>query len=352
MDRPEAKARCDIVLGLSILQTKDLEIGYVNGKPAKMVVASGLNLNLNQGEFVCLVGPNGAGKSTLLRTLTGLQDALDGEIELVGKTLSSYSRKELAHELSVVLTSPIEVGTMTVRELVAMGRYPYTGLYDRMTEHDWRVVEEALAMVGASQFGERMVHKLSDGERQRIMIARALAQEPELLVLDEPTAYLDLPGRVSVMNLLHELAHYHGKTILTSTHDLDQALRSADKLWLMAPGGKILSGAPEDLVLSGEFQGVFERERVRFDTKQGHFSVSEESGRPAVLEGEGEAHLWTERALNRLGFRLEGEVEGEETLRVAVLDEEDGLRWLVATEQGHEVFYSVGEMADFLKHHQ
>ena len=347
----EAEARWNIIQRVKrVLHTEKLEIGYENGKPARKVVSRDLDLELRQGEFVCLVGPNGAGKSTLLRTLTGLLPALSGEINLDDKPISSYSRKELAQQLSVVLTTPIEVGAMTVRELVSMGRFPYTGLFDRMSDHDWHVVDEALEMVGIKGFGERMVHKLSDGERQRVMIARALAQEPQVLVLDEPTAYLDLPGRVAVMSLLHELARDHGKTILTSTHDLDQALRIADKLWVMSLNGSISSGAPEDLALSGEFQRVFAGDRVQFDAVQGHFSLKEENESVALLEGEGLARLWTERALKRLGYRVDLDYQGqEEPLRVAVFDGEDGLHWLIATEDGHEAFSSLGEMADFIK---
>ncbi len=335
---------------MRVLHTEKLEIGYENGKPARKVISSDLNLELQQGEFVCLVGPNGAGKSTLLRTLTGLLPALAGEIYLDDKPISRFSRKELAQKLGVVLTTPVEVGAMTVRELVSMGRFPYTGLFDRMNDHDMHVVDEALDMVGAKRFGNRMVHKLSDGERQRVMIARALAQEPQVLVLDEPTAYLDLPGRVAVMSLLHELARDHGKTILTSTHDLDQALRSADKLWVMAPNGKVTCGAPEDLALSGEFQRVFDGERVRFDSVQGLFSLKEENEGVALLEGEGEARLWTERALKRLGYRVDLDYQGQkEPLRVAVFSGEDSLQWLIATEDGHEVFTSIGEMSEYIK---
>ena len=347
----KAEARWNIIHGVKrALRTEELEIGYENGKPARKVISSGLNLELRQGEFVCLVGPNGAGKSTLLRTLTGLLPALAGEIYLDNKPISRFSRKELAQKLGVVLTTPVEVGAMTVRELVSMGRFPYTGLFDRMSDHDWHVVDAALVMVGIKDFGNRMVHKLSDGERQRVMIARALAQEPQVLVLDEPTAYLDLPGRVAVMSLLHELARDHGKTILTSTHDLDQALRSADKLWVMAPNGKVTCGAPEDLALSGEFQLAFDGDRVRFDSIQGLFSQKEENEGVALLEGEGEARLWTERALKRLGYRVDLDYQGEkEPLRVAVFSGEDGLHWLIATDDGHVSFDSLGEMSEYIK---
>ena len=332
-----------------LLSTYHLEIGYINGKPARKVVGSDLDLELHQGEFVCLVGPNGAGKSTLLRTLTSLQPSLSGEILLAGKKLAQFSRKELANEISVVLTSPIEVGAMTVNELVAMGRFPFTGLFDRMSEKDWEVVRQSLDMVGMLVFEERMVHKLSDGERQKVMIARALAQEPRILVLDEPTAYLDLPGRVSVMNLLHELARFHGKTVLTSTHDLDLAMRSADRLWLMSPGGEIISGAPEDLVLSGDFQRVFARDRISFDVMNGHFSVAGKIEEQVCLQGEGEARVWTERALQRVGYSVSQDDDACVGLRVAILSRENNPIWEIQAEGQVQEFNNLESLVSYLR---
>ncbi|NLE84529.1 MAG: ABC transporter ATP-binding protein [Chloroflexi bacterium] len=332
-----------------LLSTRNLQIGYTNGKPAHKVVASNLNLELTQNEFVCLVGPNGAGKSTLLRTLTGLLPALDGEVLLAGRKLAQYSRKELANEISVVLTSPIEVGAMTVNELVAMGRFPFTGLFDRMGEHDWKVVRRALEMVGLLGFEERMVHKLSDGERQKVMIARALAQEPRILVLDEPTAYLDLPGRVSVMNLLHELSTDHGQTVLTSTHDLDLAMRSADRLWLMSPGGMIISGAPEDLVLSGDFQRVFARDRITYDVMNGHFLVAGNNEGEICLQAEGEARVWTERALQRVGYSVIEDNANRTGMRVSVNRIESGFMWEVQAENQTRQFEDLESLVDYLR---
>ena len=332
-----------------LLSTQNLEIGYINGKPARKVVGSELNLELYQGEFVCLVGPNGAGKSTLLKTLTGLLPLLGGEVFLGGKRLAQFTRKELANEISVVLTSPIEVGAMTVNELVAMGRFPFTGLFDRMSQRDWEVVQQSLEMVGMTGFEERMVHKLSDGERQKVMIARALAQEPRILVLDEPTAYLDLPGRVSIMNLLHELARYHDKTVLTSTHDLDLAMRSADRFWLMSPVGKVVSGAPEDLVLSREFQRVFTRDRISFDLMNGNFKVADSSEGQVCLQGDGEARVWTERALQRIGYSVSFTNEACIGLRVAVKPVESGFVWAVVEGEAVNEFFDIESLLTHLR---
>ena len=292
------------------------------------MIADELNLQLNAGEFVCLVGPNGVGKSTLLRTVTGLQPKLGGAIILSGKRLESYHPRELASQVSVVLTSPIWVGAMRVDELTAMGRFPFTGLFDRMTDHDWEVVQEILRVVGVDKLSDRYVHTLSDGERQKVMIARALAQEPRLLVLDEPTAYLDLPGRVVVMDLLHDLASGHDKAVLTSTHDLDLALRHADRIWLMDDVGRIIQGAPEDLVLNGSFAQTFNRAGVRFDPLSGTFETQNSGSKSVFLEGVGPEVVWTRRALHRAGFAVDEEwIPGSP--RVCVMPQNDVITWQV-----------------------
>jgi len=331
-----------------VLQTSALAIGYKNGGKTPRVVANHLNLQLNAGEFVCLVGPNGVGKSTLLRTVIGLQPKLAGEIQLSGRKLATYHPRELANQVSVVLTSPISVGAMRVDELVAMGRFPFTGLFDRMTDHDWDVVHETLRVVGVDKLSHRYIHTLSDGERQKVMIARALAQEPRLLVLDEPTAYLDLPGRVVVMDLLHDLASGQDKAVLTSTHELDLALRHADRIWLMNDEGQISQGAPEDLVLNGSFAQIFNRAGVRFDPLSGSFDTQNRGSKPVFLEGQGPEAIWTRRALLRAGYRVE-----EEKLQafpsVSVITKNGTTTWQLEQE-GHAItFASIYEFLQELR---
>ncbi|HQJ32940.1 MAG TPA: ABC transporter ATP-binding protein [Anaerolineaceae bacterium] len=331
-----------------MLQTSALAIGYKNGGKTPRVVANHLNLQLNAGEFVCLVGPNGVGKSTLLRTVIGLQPKLAGEIQLSGRKLATYHPRELANQVSVVLTSPISVGAMRVDELVAMGRFPFTGLFDRMTDHDWDVVHETLRVVGVDKLSHRYIHTLSDGERQKVMIARALAQEPRLLVLDEPTAYLDLPGRVVVMDLLHDLASGKDKAVLTSTHELDLALRHADRIWLMNDEGQISQGAPEDLVLNGSFAQIFNRAGVRFDPLSGSFDTQNRGSKPVFLEGQGPEAIWTRRALLRAGYRVE-----EEKLQafpsISVITKNGTTTWQLEQE-GHAItFASIYELLQELR---
>lgn len=291
------------------MRTKELEIGYKKGKQVEKVVSSGLNLQLCPGELVCLVGPNGSGKSTLLRTITGLQKPLSGQVLLHGQPIESYDNKALARNISVVLTTPVQVGAMRVYDLVGLGRFPFTGLFDQMREEDHAIVRISLEMAGASALTERYVQTLSDGERQKVMIARALAQEPSVLMLDEPTAFLDLPGRVSVMQLLRDLAHGHDKAILTSTHDLDLAMRSADRVWLMNRDGLVMHGAPEDLALDGSFGETFSHGKVHFDASTGQFDMNGKPSQKIILRADGLNRIWAERALGRVGYLVADEGE-------------------------------------------
>ncbi|HNW95840.1 MAG TPA: ABC transporter ATP-binding protein [Anaerolineaceae bacterium] len=315
-----------------VLSACDLQIGFQPSRVSRKVVASGLNLDLHGGEFVCLAGPNGVGKSTLLRTLTRLQPALGGEVRLSGRPLREYSSKELAGLVSVVLTGQVEVNAMRVRELVGLGRFPHTGIFDSRSQEDERAVENALALTDVSQLADRFVQELSDGERQRVMIARALAQEPLLLVLDEPTAFLDLPGRISIMHLLRDLARGRGQAVLTSTHDLDLAMRSADRIWLMNRGGSIAQGSPEDLVLSGQFGHTFSQANLRYNMSTGQFEEEHAGARPVVLRAEGLAGAWTAHALRRAGFEVL--VEGAEYLPLIEVEGQGGANCWRLTWQG------------------
>ena len=209
------------------IHIENLSIGYP-GKSDVKVVADGICAGINSGELTCLLGANGVGKSTLLRTLSAFQPKLGGEIRIQGKEIESYTDKQLSRVISVVLTE-----NMSVTELIGLGRSPYTGFWGTLTKEDRQVVERAVALVGIPHLAHRMVHTLSDGERQKVMIAKALAQETPVIYLDEPTAFLDFPSKVEMMQLLHHLSRQTDKTIFLSTHDLELALQIADKIWLM-----------------------------------------------------------------------------------------------------------------------
>ncbi|HUV06353.1 MAG TPA: ABC transporter ATP-binding protein [Spirochaetia bacterium] len=288
----------------AVLEAKNLSIGYLSGKGRRKLVAEGICLGLNPGETTCLIGPNGVGKSTLLRTLAGLQPPLDGNITIENRDISAFQPRELAQSVGIVLTEQVNVGMLSVFSLVELGRHPYTAWSGKLQPQDIEAVHWALEAVGALELAARNVSELSDGERQKVMIARALAQEPHVIILDEPTAFLDLPRRVEIMILLQNLARETGRAILLSTHDLDLALRCADVIWLFPPEGKLESGAPEDLVLSGALERTFRNRGIVFDRTHGSFLIQREKRGLIELEGAGFELVWSRRALEREGYEV------------------------------------------------
>jgi iron complex transport system ATP-binding protein len=310
-----------------VIELANVAIGYRQQKRPQRVVAKDISVSLNAGEFVCMLGPNGAGKSTLIRTISGMQQPLDGTVKLEGRLLSSYSSRELAQRMSLVLTQRAAVGMMPVSTLVSLGRYPYTDWTGRLSAHDVEAVQAAMAAVGVESLAHRSVSELSDGERQKVMIARALAQDPEVMILDEATAFLDLPRRVEFMHLLRKLAPEGKRAILLSTHDLDLALRCADRLWLLPHGGPLQQGAPEDLVLTDAFASTFADTNVQFDKESGAFRHHIEDQGDISLHGADVAAMWTYRALERAGYRVVA--PGEALTCVEVRNENDAIIWSI-----------------------
>ncbi|MCS6835295.1 MAG: ABC transporter ATP-binding protein [Anaerolineae bacterium] len=333
---------------MNVLETQDLAIGYAASRRPRIVVAQGLNLRLEAGRLVCLLGANGVGKSTLMRTIAAVQKPLAGRVLLAGRDTARLKPRQLASYLSVVLTERPNIGLLNGYALVALGRHPHTDWTGRLSRHDEAVIRWAVEAVGACDVAERPVMELSDGQRQKLMIARALAQEAPLILLDEPTAFLDLPRRAEIMRLLRHLASQTGRAILLSTHDLDLALRSADTLWLMA-AGQVCVGAPEDLVISRAFEDAFRSEGVVFDRTTGTFSVQAERRGTAVVHGQGIVHTWTRRALQRSGFALLDEVEGPERhapplLHIRLHESAERVQWSVDWGGAEATCSSIGEL--------
>ena len=246
------------------IQIESLSTGYRNKKNVT-VVAHDINATIQGGELTCLLGPNGAGKSTLLRTLSAFLPPVKGDISIMGRNLRDYTDKELAKTIGVVLTEKTDLRNMTVYDLIGLGRSPYTGFWGTLHEDDRRVVDEAIEMVGIGPLKERMIQTLSDGERQKVMIAKALAQQTPVIFLDEPTAFLDFPSKVEIMQLLHVLSRTTGKTIFLSTHDLELALQIADTIWLMDRDKGVVIGTPDKLAKDGSLNSFFAQRDIKFD---------------------------------------------------------------------------------------
>jgi len=243
----------------------DLSIGYKT-KHATHIVGEHLTAAIQAGELTCLLGENGVGKSTLLRTLAGFQPSLAGEICIEGQPLELFSDKALAKKIGVVLTEKPDVGQMRVTELVAMGRAPYTGFWGILDEEDRKQVDEAIRQVGIESLRHRIVMTLSDGERQKVMIAKALAQQTPVIYLDEPTAFLDYPSKVEMLLMLRCICRTTSKTVFLSTHDVELALQVADRLWLMERGGHLQIGTPRKLAQQGVLAQFVERGNgIHFD---------------------------------------------------------------------------------------
>lgn len=285
------------------LSTHNLSIGY-SKKKNKHTVQSALNLELQAGELVCLIGPNGSGKSTLMRTLSGLQKPLKGDVLVEGKDINSLSQQEKALLISMVLTDRIDVENATVFDIVSLGRYPHTHWWGGISVEDDKVVREAIAMVHLEDKTASLLSELSDGERQRVMIAKALAQDTPIILLDEPTAHLDLPNRVEIMLLLHKLAHQTQKGILLSTHELDLALQAGDRIWLIDSKNGVECGVPEDLVFNGSFNRTFESKNYIFNPSNGNFSMNYNLQKNVSVSGDKTRMYWTLRALARAGFQV------------------------------------------------
>lgn len=329
-----------------VLRTFDLAVGYpgrAQRDGGAHTVLAGLDLVARAGQLTCLLGPNGSGKSTLLRTLAGMQAPLAGRADLCGDPVDALPARERARRLAVVLTGAVDIGILRATDLVALGRHPHTGWDGRLRALDRAAVRWALDAVDATPLADRDVATLSDGERQRIMIARALAQQPRLLALDEPTAYVDVPRRMELTALLRDLARECTLGVLMTTHDLELALRTADVLWLIEPledgTRRMHVGAPEDLALSGAVGRAFASDGAHFDLDRGRFVPSLAPLGRVRIDGRGPEAGWAARAVEREGLVVD---PGASELVVTALG---GGRWRVegageTTEHG-----SLGEVA-------
>jgi iron complex transport system ATP-binding protein len=309
------------------LSTQKLSIGYTSGKTRK-VVATDLTVDLPIGKVTALLGTNGAGKSTLIRTLAGLQSPLAGEILLDGKSLKRWKKPEIAEKLSVVLQEQVHYANLTVFELVALGRSPYTNWLGLLSESDRKIIRDSLEKGGASHLEKRNIARLSDGEWQKVMFCKTLAQNTPLILLDEPTSHLDVLGKIDLVDKLRKAAATEMKSILFSTHDLDLALRQADYVWLMDTSGVLVPGIPEDLVLAGHIERVYSTSNAGFDRNTGTIEIPHRFQTTTVkVTGSGTLRLWTERALVRCGHPLHRDEQTEATVTVSVSEERNRTTW-------------------------
>jgi iron complex transport system ATP-binding protein len=295
------------------VEIEGLSVGYFLGKNRQLTIQSDLSFKAVPGELVALIGGNGIGKSTLLRSVTGFQPYLKGKISLNGKELIQYHPKVRAQMMSFVSTENIRVPNMSVFDLVAFGRFPYTNWLGRLSTDDRDKVCDAIVKVGLAGFENKMIEHISDGERQRAMIARAIAQDTPVIILDEPSAFLDVSNKYEIFHLIQGLAHERNKTIILSTHDLNIAMREVDKLWILTPEGNY-EGAPEDAAINGWLDKMFTNPHIGFDKMEGDFYFKKEFKAKVKVIGDGLMANWMLRALNRCGYQIVVKAEPDITI--------------------------------------
>jgi iron complex transport system ATP-binding protein len=321
-----------------ILKIESLTIGYGAGK-SENILFPPLNATANRGELIALIGRNGIGKSTLLKTLTGLLPPIGGSIEYARKNIKDYSRILLAQKVGYISTEIVRVSNMKVYDLVALGRFPHTNWIGNIDSRNQMAILDSLEKTGMSGLSGRLVTELSDGERQRAMIARLLAQDTGIMVMDEPTAFLDIGSKFEILHLMHQLSHKGDKTIIFSTHDLHMAINQSDKIWLMLDD-RLIEGAPEDLMLKGVFDHLFDTSNVQFNKEHGTFSFRNESRGSIFVGGTGIQKKWTEKAVERAGFN----VSDKKMVPYITVPDRENANWQLATKNSFHEFQSIYEL--------
>ncbi len=285
-----------------ILELKSLSVGYsARGRYAEIM--GDISVSASRGEMIAVIGANGVGKSTLLRSIIRLQAPLKGEIAIKGKNISDYSQSELASYFSFVSASASVSGNLTVNELVALGRFPHTNWIGRVKDLDREKIDFSISSVGLTRFINRKLSEMSDGERQRAMIARALAQDTQFIVLDEPTAYLDLPNKYELIALLREIVEREGKTVIYTTHDLHIAIGESDKIWLLGKND-LFEGSPEDLMREGRFAQLFHESKLEFADESGLYIYPSKTIGKISIDASQKLEKLTRRAIIRLKIEI------------------------------------------------
>jgi iron complex transport system ATP-binding protein len=315
-----------------------LTVGFQTTSASNFVLFENLNLELPVGKLVCFMGPNGIGKSSLIRTISRLQKPLAGTIRVLDEVLDNPSKA-----ISVVLTDRISNTNLTGYELISLGRYPYLAWNLSLSETDHNIIDSAITSVNVQHLIHRKISELSDGQLQMIMIARALAQDTPIILLDEPTAHLDLNNRVEVMKLLREITRTTKKSILVSTHELDLALQAADYIWLAGNEKNILTGIPEDRVLDGSFDAIFQFKG--FDLKTGRIQHQANKDVQIELLGDGYEYLWTKNALERTGYTV---TSSNVMHSITVARKSSTLQWIFKDQESDVSFFSISALLDYL----
>lgn len=329
-----------------IIKINDLYVGYRKGRTDFNLLEK-LSINIHKGQLIAILGRNGTGKSTLLRTMCGLQRPLSGNIIIRDAPISSLPLAVKAKKVSFVSTEPVHVSHMRIADLVALGRTPHIGWLGKLSSGDRIIISDAIAATGLTEKQDDFIDELSDGERQRAMIARALSQDTEIIFLDEPTAFLDVINRYDIFHLLRKLTREKGKTIIFSTHDIQIALSESDRI-LLLDNKSLIHGAPEDLILSDKLMVLFDREYLEFNRENASLSLKKVLTDEIRIEGDESPVLsFTIKALERLGFKVLKEKNTEAA--VIVRQSKKGCTWILQKKSGTIELYSIYDLSLHLR---
>ena len=330
----------------SIIDIVNLEVGFdLTAKSESFYPL--INVSASKGDFIALLGRNGVGKSTFLRSIARLQPHLAGDVKILGTSFTKIERVEFSRRLSFIPAEPIHAANMTVYEFVSLARYPYNGWFGVLSHSDKELIHSALDHVDLLNFSNRELDTLSDGERQKAMIAFAFAQDSEIVLMDEPTAFIDLPAKYEIVRLLKELT-LKGKTVIFSTHDLHTAIREVDTIWLMLNDG-MLVGSPEDLALNGSLNRLFDGTNIYLDLASGGFLSQRGSNNRINLSAENIIYFtWTKRALERIGYTIVLE-ENSSIPTIKSICNENKCFWEFQYNSTALVFDSISKLCDYLK---
>ncbi|MFA8298828.1 MAG: ABC transporter ATP-binding protein [Hyphomicrobiales bacterium] len=322
----------------ALISVKDLSIGYFHKRIFNSLYDN-LSFSAKAGDLICFLGPNGTGKSTLLKTISGFLPYNKGDIYIKNIPLEEYPSKDLSKIVSVVLTEKVSVDNMTVFDLVSMGRYPYTNFWGKLNEQDKKVIDESIDLCGITNIRNKSIYNISDGELQKTMIAKALSQNTECIILDEPTAFLDFPSKIEILYILRKLAVNENKLIILSTHDLELALQMSDILWLLNRREGFVSGLSEDLILNGEINRFFDKKDILFNTSLGKFEFFRNLKYTIYTTDSVSDTLWLKNALRKRNINLEYK-KGFPCIK-----NEDGAFYLYESSLNEKiVFYSISEL--------
>jgi len=282
-----------------IISARGLDVGY-----DKKTVVSGVEINALKGQVICLIGPNGSGKSTILRTLAGMLAPVGGTVYISNNDIRSIKPNDLANQMAVVLTESLNVNMTSAYEIASMGRIPYTGFFGRLNADDHRIVQECMQVVGAAELAERDFSSLSDGEKQKILIARALAQEPELIILDEPTSHLDIKHKIETLRILNRLSAVSGVTVILALHDLDIAVKNCQFVLLIKDGKVVAQGHPEDIIGKDTIGDLYSIEGAVFNSVMGSMEICNDKAPEAFVASGAGTGTPVFRLLSRMGYGI------------------------------------------------